>query len=105
MTNLHYILDESHNPICQPDLHKWAVWFETHERHVAQEVIGDVRVSTVFLGLDHNFGDDETPILFETMIFGGEHDQYQERFATWDEAMVGHQIALDLVKGGTNDPL
>ena len=29
--------------------------------------------------------------------FGGEHDQYQERYCTWDEAEKGHQIACELV--------
>lgn len=51
------------------------------------------RVSTVFLSLDHNWGDGP-PILFETMIFGGEHDGYQERYRTWEEAEEGHEIAL-----------
>jgi hypothetical protein len=47
-------------------------------------------VSTVFLGLDHQWGDGP-PLVFETMIFGGEHDQYQERYSTWDEAEAGHK--------------
>lgn len=34
---------------------------------------------------------------FETMIFGGEHDQYQERYSTWDEAEAGHKRAIELV--------
>jgi hypothetical protein len=31
------------------------------------------------------------------MIFGGEYDQYQERYCTWGEAERGHQIACELV--------
>ena len=54
-------------------------------------------VSTVFLGLDHSFGGG-TPILFETMIFGGEYDDYQERYHTLEEAQVGHEKAISLVK-------
>lgn len=52
--NRHYIL-EGHEakPV---DLMTWARWFETAERHVADTTDGDVRVSTVFLGTDHNFG-------------------------------------------------
>jgi hypothetical protein len=34
------------------------------------------------------------------MIFGGEHDQDQWRYSTWNEAVVGHQQALELAKGG-----
>ena len=42
------------------------------------------------------------PILFETMIFGGEHDQYQERYATREEAVEGHARAVAPVTGGTS---
>lgn len=86
-----YILDGKTVVPCN-DLMEWARWFETAERHVAIKVIGDVRVSTVFLGLDHSFGG-ATPILFETIIFGGPHDQYQERCSTWDEADAMHARA------------
>jgi predicted DNA-binding transcriptional regulator AlpA len=53
----------------------WARWFETAERTVASDHVGDVHVSTVFLALDHNFGLEGPPVLWETMIFGGELDQ------------------------------
>jgi hypothetical protein len=52
-------------------------------------------VSTVFLGIDHGFGDD--PILFETMVFGGEYDGIQKRYSTWDEAVEGHYKICYLV--------
>jgi hypothetical protein len=58
--------------------------------------LGEVQVSTVFLGLDHNFGFGRKPLLFETMIFGGKHDQYQERYSTYKEAEKGHAVALEL---------
>jgi len=79
------------------DLIKWATWFETAECHVADDTFGKIRVSTIFLGLDHNFGGGK-PILFETMIFGGKHDQYQERYHTWEEAEKGHKKAVKLVE-------
>src|SRR6266550_2292491 len=63
----HYILD-GHQAV-PVDLMTWAHWFEKAERHVANEMIGDVRISTVFLGLDHRYGDDGPPLLFETMVF------------------------------------
>jgi hypothetical protein len=50
-------------------------------------------VSTVFLGLDHNWGRGE-PLLFETMIFGGPLDQDQWRYSTWDEAERGHEEVM-----------
>jgi len=87
----HYILD-GHNPV-SVDLMRWATWFERADRHVAQSGVKDgVQVSTVFLGLDHSWGEGP-PMLFETMIFGGEHDQYQERCSTWGQAEEMHKTA------------
>lgn len=91
----HYILDGK-TPIAT-DLMTWAGWYETADRIVAKDDFGDMRISTVFLGLNHNY-DDGPPLLFETMIFGGPHDDYQERYATWDEAEAGHGRALTMVK-------
>jgi len=64
----------------------------------------DITVSTVFLAIDHSYGGGP-PILFETMIFGGERDGYQDRYATWEEALEGHGVALALAKGLTLENL
>jgi hypothetical protein len=67
-------------------------------RRVALTVIGDdVSVSTVWLGLDHNFGQGPLAI-FETMVFGGPLDEEQERYATEHEAQVGHDDMVTLVR-------
>jgi hypothetical protein len=60
---------------------------------VAHSEIGNMRVSTVFLGLDHNLGGGE-PVLFETMIFGGPLNDEQWRYATYADAERGHQEAV-----------
>jgi hypothetical protein len=67
---------------------------------VAETIVGDARVSTVFLGLDHRFGGEGPPVLFETMIFGGRLDEFQDRCCTWDEAEKMHAEAVRLVRGG-----
>lgn len=93
-----YIL-EGRTPVLCDDIMKWGAQFEDiKSRRVAETTIGDARISTVFLGLDHNWGGGP-PLLFETMIFGGEHDGYCERYSTWDEAERGHAAALALVGG------
>ena len=93
-----YIL-EGKTPKLVEDVIEWGKWFDTTECHVAEtELPNGVRVSTVFLGLDYNFSGG-IPILFETMIFGGKHDQYQDRYATWDQAESGHKKALALAEG------
>lgn len=91
-----YILKDREPVQCE-DMHEWGAWISKPEnKRVLRTDIGDVFVSTVFLGIDHAFGEG-APVLFETMIFGGEHDQYQERYCTWDEAEKGHQEAVNLV--------
>lgn len=73
----------------------WALQFEQADRVVEQTTLGEgVRVSTVFLGLDHRFGEGP-PLLFETMVFGGERDGDQWRYSTWDEAAAGHEAVVD----------
>ena len=91
MKLMHYLLDADHNVVEVPDLLTWARAMETFERRVAKTEISEtVEVSTVFLGLDHNWRAYGPPILFETMVFGGEHNEKMDRYATWDEALSGH---------------
>jgi len=91
-----YILQDK-TPVPCNDLMEWARWFETADRHVAQDRIGEVRISTVFLGLNHRFAPG-APLLFETMIFGGSHDGHQERCTFWDQAEKQHADAVALVR-------
>ena len=62
------------------------------------ELSDDLFVSTVMLGIDHSFGMGGPPLLFETMTFGGELDEYQERYSTRAEALVGHAKAVAAAK-------
>ena len=102
----HYILggEDGKTPV-PVDLMTWARAFErSADRIVDQdELPGDVRVSTVFLGLDHQWGDGP-PHLFETMIFGGPHAEYQERCSTWAQAEEQHAKALAIAKGEVEAP-
>ena len=93
-----YILD-GHRPVPEPNMVRWAMWFETGNRIVRQQRLyrGDppqeyAYVSTVFLGLDHNFSRIGPPVLFETMVFadGTDIDGIQERCSTWDDAERQH---------------
>ncbi len=92
-----YILNDAGEPEEASSLLAWAKWFETADRIVASDIIGgDVHVSTVFLGLDHNFGSAGAPLLYETMIFGGEHDGYEDRYSSRVAALAGHADALKM---------
>jgi hypothetical protein len=96
-----YILD-GHTPVQVFDLMEWAKWYETSQqaRRVAEDYVGRVWISTVFLSMDHNwFGPNHPPVLFETMVFGGGiFDEEQMRYCTWEEAEAGHKDMVEVVQ-------
>ena len=99
MRETKYILDEHKWPVPCPDVLKWGRWFEQPKnRRVAQTKVKRVRISTVFLGLDHSFSETAPLVLYETMVFGGEMDQHEARYCTWEEAAAGHKVIVAKIK-------
>lgn len=100
MTSNLYILDEKGNPIVESDIYLWSNWFENADlRRVAKDTIGDSDVSTVFLGVDHNFNKRGPPILWETMVFGGKLDREQDRCSgSKEQAEAMHARMVKRVK-------
>ena len=118
-----YILDENDDP--QPTwlIRRDPITGETHYNHAFNEwmfgkdknriilqstVPGVGDVSTVFLGLDHNFfRHGGPPVLFESMIFCINTDDdlhnWQHRYCTKAESIVGHGIVLLLAQGNITD--
>jgi len=90
---------EGNEAIPVENMEDWLVSFKGRDRKVKSTTIGEVYVSTVFLGLDHSHTEKGLPILFETMIFGGKHDGYQKRYETWAQAEAGHEQAVEKVNG------
>jgi hypothetical protein len=117
-------------PVLCEDLLEWGRWMQEADRVVLRTVVGEWRVSTVFLGLDHWFGVGP-PLLFETMIFltaaerrpdeswdawfqrsrlleEAAADQklagYQRRYTDWTAAECGHEEAVRLVEQLTGAP-
>ena len=66
MKNQHYILKGKE--LVPVEMMAWAQWFGTTNRHIGLDTINGKKISTVFLGLDHNFGEGP-PLVFETMVF------------------------------------
>jgi hypothetical protein len=93
-----YIIDAKGHPVLCDDVLTWCRWFEANSeaRRVGLDERDDVMVSTVFIGLDHAFVPGP-PVLWETMIFGGEHDGYQERYTSRESAERGHAKAVRMV--------
>lgn len=72
-------------------LYVWAYMFEDmlYRRIGWTEFPNGAYVSTVWLGLDHSFGCGP-PLIFESMVFDGVHDQETVRYSTEAEALAGH---------------
>ena len=72
----HYILDPNGTPVVEPDLEKWARWYETADTIASYSVIGDSAIRTKFLGISWT---DDSPYLWETKVLGGRCDQLTDR--------------------------
>ena len=98
---LWWVIDEDHVPHMlprnmSPTPEQWARrQVRSTDLDGEQGCSTDVHVSTVFLGLDHSFSNEGPPLLFETMVFGGVCDENMRRYATWDEAVAGHEEMID----------
>ncbi len=85
-------------------MEEWAKTFDsdfTSTRVIERTTLpGDILVSTVLLGIDHNFSDEGPPLIFETMVFAeNENDLDMRRYSTKEEAKAGH---VEMVKEWTS---
>jgi hypothetical protein len=99
-----YVLTAKGEPMPAPDFKTWAIWLHEHpeERRVAEDHVGDIWISTVFLALDYGFGN-RAPILWETMIFGGgDLNGWMDRCAgSREQAEAMHEKAVAMVRSLT----
>lgn len=108
---LYILKNDRVTPELVPDEKDWARWHgeSARMRWLAHDILlvneaTEVRISTVFLGLDRGQSHGP-PILWETMIFGGKYDQYQRRYTSYADAADGHVKAVEMVifNGETED--
>ncbi|WP_208605136.1 hypothetical protein [Pseudomonas abietaniphila] len=65
---------------------------------MADTCLDDIRVSTVFLGLEHNPLPDGRPALFETEVnVNGEANPLWQ-YATWEDAETGHAKIVGMIE-------
>lgn len=96
---LYYILNASGVPVPCANRLLWIAWMQIRQhRIIAQDRIGDIGVSTVFLGIDHNFVDVGPPVLWETLLVGGPRDGEIQRYQTQDAARAGHAKILNSLR-------
>lgn len=98
---MYYVFDRETKQVRPTtDIAEWTKYFESADRHVAVDMVGPWKVSTVFLGVDYGFAQGE-PILFETMVFDPDgNDIFCARYTTYGEAWNGHQDTLEKVQTG-----
>lgn len=96
-----YRLNEDGDPIGCDTMEEYREWDKSPEgekaRRVAEDFVNGIRVSTVFLGLDHSHGYG-SPLLWETMTFGGEAwgvETICKRYYSVAEAKRGHAEVVD----------
>ena len=102
----HWILDCNGEPVRCYDLLEWADFIETGKNQINSTLIpvpdkkGEVcSINTIFFGINMSVGDvnNENPVLWETMIFGGEHHQDCIRSHTRAEALLRHKEGIKKV--------
>ena len=101
-------------PVLCDDFMVWVEWIGTADRHVARDTVGTIYLSTIFLALDHQFGEGP-PILFETLAFdesdqrthtlGDQSATFTEtvdwiygRYSTREDALWGHREWLEKLR-------
>jgi hypothetical protein len=105
-----YIL-KHRKPVECFDLLKWDKWLgRPYAKRVRSTHTGDAWISTVFLGINHDFRvgkdlDRANPLIFETMVFfkdeksHGPIENYEmERCRTWRQALEMHWAMVEWVK-------
>lgn len=107
MKQRYYRLNDK-NEVEPCSIEEWGVFHDSPKKLIKQEDIGERFVSTVFVGINYNFGNSgyghSRPIVFETMIFSDNDDpvnEYCERHATYQEAIERHDSIVKQLIGGT----
>ena len=78
-------------------------WVKLNTKYYSKSVkirctfINGIQISTIFLGLDHSFCDNDIK-LFETMIFGGTQDRFTYRCSTHRQALKQHWQAVKIAQ-------
>lgn len=77
---------------------EWFTLFWTEERSVAStRITDDVGVSTVWIGAAMG-GDDDAPLIYETMVFGGRYNGCVWRTPNRDAALAAHDQTVATVR-------
>jgi len=83
-------------------LEQFCDYLQDPKRTIGKTQVGKAEVSTVHLGLPHPCWradcDEIMCSYFETMVFGGKHDQLLRRYHTMKEAVDGHAEIVQMLE-------
>ena len=95
---LFYIL-EGDQAIPVEDVAAWAKQFGALDcRQIELTLTDDLRISTMFLGINGNISGKGPPLLFETIVYQLDEDSSDlewQRYSTIDEARKGHATMVE----------
>lgn len=97
-----YVLDGK-EPRRARSVIEWGTSFKGSGWRVAATKIDGIDVSTVFIGIDHEFSPHGVrykgpPMLFETAIFAMSQVVRVFRYPTWDAAAEGHAFIVECIQ-------
>ena len=93
--------DKQGNPLTHDEYFALLETIGPDYKRVALTKVGEITVSTVWLGMNHQLGYGE-PLIFESMVFGWGDKELMERYSTLEEAEEGHKALVAEVKGEAN---
>lgn len=99
--DIRYYILKGHEVAVTDEISEWGRCMDSVERFVGDTQNEYFRVSTAFLGVNHQYGKGP-PILFETMVFikppymdivpqDESLDGITNRYSSWDDAAAGHE--------------
>lgn len=97
-----YVLDKSGAPTPATNAASWGIWFEKADRLITRTKIDDVTsVSTFFTSIDCLMwlSEDHEPVLWATMISGGEHHGLGRWSTSVASARIEHDIWCAVARG------
>ena len=93
---VHYTLADG-IPVPCADPVEWVRWYIDADRQLEHTQIEGASISTVFLGLDVGMGG-QPPVLWETMVSGGEFDGRKWRYTSASKAGKGHTQVVEALQ-------
>ena len=92
------VLDDRRRPRLANSMKEWATFLSSPDCVVASTDIGEVNVTTAFTGIDLGYATFGPPMLFATMIFGGQYDGVGALAATWEVAEIVHEERCNMLR-------